>query len=282
VRTIPKFQATALPVGDRSQRVQEWTTKLFLAHLNLLRELDETADACTLQNSPPESLENTIANYTSAIKDATIGRDVIGLAEVVSRFTPREIANMIQETGDSLGEYQSFCQKLCLPYLENLDVQRLIVVHSDSTYAFAKKNKKLGDTTKNSKIISTILQDSFGPEGLNIADQCRAIIEPGGIMNEDVKCCTALLMEITKGLTPPNAAPGFVADPEVLNRETRKVFYVSCSCYNELVLNSGKIVPKQPVHNDNARAVYNHMQPFTAIRLSIGDAIDWQVHQEFD
>ena len=144
-----------------------------------------------MQNSPPESLENTIANYTSAIKDATIGRDVIGLAEVVSRFTPREIANKIQEAGDRLREYLSFCQPLCLPYSDTLDGQRLMIVHSDSTYAFAKKNKKLGDTTKNSKIISTILQDAFGPEGLNIADKFRAIIEPGGIMNDEVKCWTA-------------------------------------------------------------------------------------------
>jgi hypothetical protein len=122
------------------------------------------------------------------------------------------------------------------------------------------------------------MQDSFGPEGLNIADQCRAIVEPGGIMNEDVKCCTALLMEITRGLTPPDAGPDFVVDPDVLEKETRKVYYVSCSCYNDLVLQSRKIVPKQPVHVDNARAVHNHMHPFTATRVSIGDAIDWQIH----
>jgi hypothetical protein len=163
-----------------------------------------------------------------------------------------------------------------------LDGQRLIVVHSDSTYAFAKKNKKLGDTTKNSKIISTILQDSFGPEGLNIADKFRAIIEPGGIMNDEVKCCTASLMEITKGLTPPNAAPGFSVDPEVLIKETRKVFYVSCSGYNELVLSSGRMKPTQLVQNDNARAVFDHLQPLTGMRFSIGDAHDWEVHPSFN
>jgi hypothetical protein len=80
VRTIPKFQAAAVPI-DRKQNIEVWTSKFFLAHLSLLREIDETDDACTLQNSPHESLEDTIANYTSAIKDATIGKDVIGLAE---------------------------------------------------------------------------------------------------------------------------------------------------------------------------------------------------------
>ncbi len=41
------------------------------------------------------------------------------------------------------------------------------------------------------------MQGAFGPEGLDIADQFRAVVEPGGIMNDDVKCSAALLMEIT-------------------------------------------------------------------------------------
>ena len=78
--------------------------------------MNEPEEACLLQNKPPESLEDIIASYTSAVKDATLGKEVIGLAEVVSRFSPSEIAYMIQEIGDSLGEYQSFCQPLNLPY----------------------------------------------------------------------------------------------------------------------------------------------------------------------
>ena len=123
-----------------------------MGHKNLRSEFessardDKTEEACLLQNKPPESLEDIIVSYTSAIKDATLGKEVIDLAEVVSRFTPREIAYMIQETGYSLGEYQSFCQPLSLPYSAKLDGQRLMVLHSDSTYALEKKNKKVGNT----------------------------------------------------------------------------------------------------------------------------------------
>jgi hypothetical protein len=205
--------------------------------------MNETEEACLLQNSPPESIEDTIVSSTSAIKDATIGKEVIGLAEVVSRFTPREIAYMIQETGDSLGEYKSFCQPLELPYSEKLNGQRLMVLHSDSTYAFEKKNKKLaGDTNRNSKVISTLMMDAYGPEGLDIADQFRAIVEVGGIMNDDVKCCAALLMEVEQGLTPPGSGPDFKVDPDLLRKETRKIFYCSCACFNDIVLPSGRMI----------------------------------------
>jgi hypothetical protein len=145
--------------------------------------LDETDEACLLANKPPESVEEIIASSASAIKKTTKSQDVIGLAEVVSRFSPSEIAYMIQETGDSLGEYKSCCQPFELPYSEKLNGQRLMVLHSDSTYAFEKKNKKLaGDTNRNSKVISTLMMDAYGPEGLDIADQLRAIVEVGGIM----------------------------------------------------------------------------------------------------
>ena len=137
-RTIPRLQRLVVTVGDHnSQRIHKWPTKIFAAHLNLLREMNETEEACLLQNKPPESLEDIIAFYTSAINDATLGIEVIGLAEV-SRFTPRQIAYVIQETGDSLGEYKFSWQPFDLPYSQKLNGQRLMVLHSDPTYAFEK------------------------------------------------------------------------------------------------------------------------------------------------
>ena len=65
-------------------------------------------------------------------------------------------------------------------------------------------------------------------------------------------------------------------------KETRKVFYVSCSGYKELVLSSGRMKPKQLIQNDNARAVFDHLQPFTGMRFSIGDANDWEAHPSFN
>ena len=66
-----------------------------------------------------------------------------------------------------------------------------------------------------------------------------------------------------------------------MEKETRKVVYISCAMFNDIVLQSGRVVPHKPVHDDNALAVHDHMHPFTATRVSIGDAEDWQIHHDF-
>jgi hypothetical protein len=71
------------------------------------------------------------------------------------------------------------------------------------------------------------MMDAFGPEGFNIADQFRAIVEVGGVMNDDCKCCAALLMEVEEGLTPPgifDTDPDFKVDPDLLRKETRNKY----------------------------------------------------------
>jgi hypothetical protein len=126
------------------------------------------------------------------------------------------------------------------------------------------------------------MMDAFGPEGLDIADQFRAVVEVGGIMNDDIKCCAALLMEVEQGLTPPGSGPDFKVDPDLLRKETRKIFYCSCACFNDIVLPSGRMIPHKPVFDTNALALHDHMQHFTAGRISIGDAEDWQIHTDFN
>jgi len=89
-------------------------------------------------------------------------------------------------------------------------------------------------------------------------------------------------MEVEQGFTPPSSSPDFKVDADVLQKETRKIVYCSCACFNDIVLQSGRMVPHKPVFDDNALALHDHMYPFTAGRVSIGDAEDWQIHTDFN
>ena len=65
-------------------------------------------------------------------------------------------------------------------------------------------------------------------------------------------------------------------------KETRMICYISCACFNDIVLQSGRMVPHKPVFDANAQALHDHMQYFTVGRISIGSAEDWQLHPDFN
>ena len=281
VQVVPKYECpppTTIREFD-TKRSQDWCAGIYAATINLLKELDKTHEACNLANTQHGSLEEIIAAYASAVKEATKEQDVIGLSEVLAGYTPAEITSMIQEAGDNLGEFMPICQPLDLPYSKTLNKKRLVVLHGDLMFSFARNNDQGADgmTDRNSKIISKLLTDTFGPEGLNYADECRAVITIGGVLNDTSKFCMDLVIEIEDGLTPPGillTQPDFKVDQEKLQAECRKVFFSSCAAYNDLVHQSGKLVPHHGILNATAHGLYYHMKYFTTARISIGNAED--------
>ena len=81
-----------------------------------------------------------------------------------------------------------------LPYSKALNGKRLMVTQGDSPYAFARQNDA-GEkgVDKDSRIISTLTKDTFGPDGLDYADVIRASIRAGGDMGDAKNFLVALL-----------------------------------------------------------------------------------------
>jgi hypothetical protein len=259
----------------------------FCSHSQLLREQDKTHEACSLANTQHSSLEEIIAEYAKAVNEATEEQDIIGLSEVLAGHTAAELVSMILEAGDDLGAFVPICQPLDLPYLEHLNGKRLILCQGDSMYALERKNEEGvdGGAEQNSKIMSTLLTDTFGPDALNYADECRASIRIGGNMGDSSALCIALLQEIEDGLTPPNirpSQPDWHVDQEKLMAEYRKIYFCGTGAFNDLVNQAGNAVPEQPILRVNAHGLLNHVKYLSRGRISCGKAKDWKLDPDFD
>jgi hypothetical protein len=133
--------------------------------------------------------------------------------------------------------------------------------------------------------MSTLLTDAFGTDGLDYADECRAVIQIGGILSDAFQYGIDLLQEIEDGFTPPDirlTQPDFRVDPERLLAECRTTFFCSTGAYNDLCHRSGKLVSQHGILNANAHGLYNHMKYFATACIPIGKAEDWLLNAEFD